>query len=58
MTPRGEPRGKKFTMVMTDDERSQLEAVAAHEQRTASDWIRVQIRSAYEALPKKKTAKK
>ncbi len=49
MTPRGEPRGRKFTFVLTEEERSMLEQLAAADQRSSSDWIRVTIREAYDA---------
>lgn len=50
MTPRNDPRDKKFTFVLTDDEKDMLETVARHENRTASDWIRLAIRTAYDTV--------
>lgn len=46
MTPRGEPRAHKFTMMMTEAERAMLDTVASASQRTAADWIRVAVREA------------
>ena len=40
-------RDKKFTFVLTDEEREQLEALASSQHRTASDWIRVAVKVAY-----------
>jgi uncharacterized protein (DUF1778 family) len=56
--PRGDASTQRFNFVMTDEERAMLDAVAAAEHRSGSDWIRLAIRRAYEALPKKKPAKK
>jgi hypothetical protein len=55
MSPKGEPRDRKFTLVMTDEERLMLDALSVEEQRTASDWIRLRIREAFAARfgPKK-----
>ena len=47
--PKPDIRDRKFTMVMTQDERDRLEALAEADHRSAADWVRVAILSAYEA---------
>jgi hypothetical protein len=34
-------------MLMTDDERAMLEAVATKDRRTAADWLRLAVEDAY-----------
>lgn len=42
-------------MVMTQEERDKLDALAEADRRSAADWVRVAILSAYEArFPKKR----
>ena len=59
MSPKGSPRGHKFTMVMTDDERRMLDEVSQADSRSAADWLRIAIKRAHdERFAKKKTPKK
>lgn len=58
MSPKGEPRTHKFTLLLNDEEKAMLEQVAAEDQRTASDWIRVQFRKVHaERFGTKRTRK-
>lgn len=45
--PSTKARGHRFTMLMTDEERAKLAAIAEAERRTASDWLRLVIEDAY-----------
>ena len=38
---------KRFTFVLTQAQHAMLHAVAAHERRTAGDWLRIRIEDAY-----------
>jgi hypothetical protein len=53
------PRENKFTMVMTDDEKRMLEALAQADDRSAAAWIRGAIKAAYgEKLGAEKSKKR
>ncbi len=47
MAPKAATRTHNFSMVMTDDERAQLDALAEADRRSAADWVRVAIAMAY-----------
>ena len=46
MTP-GPVKARKFTFLLTDEDRAMLEALAANERRSASDWLRLTIVDSY-----------
>lgn len=50
MSPKGDPREKKFTMLMSDEEHSMLMELAAHEDLPASIWIRRVVRQLHDKL--------
>jgi hypothetical protein len=55
MNPRGDARDHKFTMMMTDGERQQLEQLAEADRRSMADWIRKVIADMHRAqFPPKK----
>jgi hypothetical protein len=42
-------REKKFSLLVTDKERAQLEALASAESRSAASWLRLRIAAEYAA---------
>lgn len=42
-------RERKFTFVLTDEEKQKLEAVASAENRSAANWLRSMIATQYAA---------
>jgi predicted DNA-binding protein len=46
--PKADVRKHRFSMVMTDEERDRLEALADSDRRSAADWVRNAIHAAYE----------
>jgi hypothetical protein len=55
--PRGDARVNRFSLVMTEEERAKLEALADADHRSAGDWVRVLIVERYEARFGKKKPK-
>jgi predicted DNA-binding protein len=51
-------RERKFTFVLTDEEKERLEAVAQDENRSAANWLRSVIADAYEKKFGDKSPKK
>lgn len=49
MSPKGAPREQRFNFMMSDEERAMLDTLAAADNRTAGDWLRVAIRTAHGA---------
>lgn len=49
MAPKGAPREKKFTMLLSDDENAMLSALADLEGMSAATWLRRLIRERYVA---------
>jgi hypothetical protein len=47
MSPKGNPRELRFSVLMTEEERNMLTAIAEAEHRSAGDWLRVQILTEY-----------
>ena len=47
MAPKPATRKHNFSMVMTEEERAHLEALAEADHRSAADWVRVAIATAY-----------
>jgi len=47
-------RNRRLSMLISDDEWEMLQALADGTGLTASDWVRLRIREAYEATPPKK----
>lgn len=58
MTPPAPIKERKFTFLLTDEDRSMLEALASDERRTASDWLRLTIVDSYRAKFGNKAPKK
>lgn len=46
-------RSRRMNVLMTNEERAMLQALADERGVTASDWVRLAVRNAFDALKKK-----